>query len=87
MVLRVVHPVLPLQSPELSTQSGSMVGLSPDTVADLFPFHIALDEGCHVVQAGETLRRLVPGIVGSHASTYFKVCSCTLLEMGRHANL
>ena len=53
----------------------SVVGLDPATFYGLFPFHFAIDAECRVVQAGDVLKRLMPGMeqAGAHICGFFEV--------------
>lgn len=47
--------------PEFGPQSGSpLAGLGPENFYRLFPFHLVLDSGLRVVQAGSLLQKIVP---------------------------
>jgi signal transduction histidine kinase len=47
--------------------------LSPQLLAKAFPFHFVLKGDRTIVQAGEVLQRLVPGIIGSQLEQCFQV--------------
>ncbi len=48
-------------------------GLSPQAFDGIFPFHLVWDRKLEIVQAGNTLRRLYPSIVGKSLGQVFTV--------------
>ena len=49
------------------------IGLSPQLVAQAFPFHIAFRADGRVVQAGPVLERMMPVLMGSMISEHFTI--------------
>ncbi len=52
----------------------SAISLSPDLLAEIFPFHLAIDREWKVVQSGKVLQRICPGLnPNSHFEQYFQI--------------
>lgn len=47
--------------------------LPPQLFAQAFPFHFVLDKAFHVIQAGHTLQRLIPDLVGDLFQEQFEI--------------
>ena len=47
--------------------------LPPNLLAQAFPFHFVFDDTCRIIQAGATLERLIPDVVGSLLPEKFQI--------------
>ena len=56
-----------------STSSAFQCALPPDLLAQAFPFHFVFDSTCRVIQAGATLKRLIPDLVGLRLQEQFQI--------------